>query len=109
VEEALRPASSVPEIAVIGGAQIFEELLPQADFLYVTYVHADIDGDTFFPRLDHSDWVERDREELALGPRNAHPLSFVTFCRRCGRSVSVRADRYDYQFQGRRSSSLVIL
>jgi dihydrofolate reductase len=85
IEEALIVAGNVPEIAVIGGRQIFEELLPRAGVLHVTYVHAEIDGDTFFPQLNHDDWLERDREELAVGPRNAYPLSFVTFGRHCRR------------------------
>ena len=77
-EGALSAAGSVPEIAVIGGAQIFQELLPQADILHVTYVHAEIDGDTFFPPLSPDDWLEHEREELGVGPKNAYPLSFVT-------------------------------
>jgi dihydrofolate reductase len=85
VQDALNAAGDVPEIAVIGGAQIFEELLPRADVLRVTYVHAEFDGDTFFPHLNHDDWIERHREELGVGPRNAYPLSFVTFCRPYGR------------------------
>ena len=79
---ALSAAGSVPEIAVIGGAQIFQELLPQADVLHVTYVHVEIDGDTFFPRLSPEDWLEQERKELGVGPKNAYPLSFVTLYRR---------------------------
>jgi dihydrofolate reductase len=84
VEEALIAAGSVLEIAVIGGAQIFEELLPRADILHITYVHAEIDGDTFFPPLDLNDWREHDRRDEGVGPRNAYPLSFVTLYRRDG-------------------------
>ena len=54
-------AAGVPEIAVIGGAQIFQELLPRADILYATYVHADIDGDTFLPQLSPVDGREHER------------------------------------------------
>jgi dihydrofolate reductase len=81
-EGALSAADSAPEIAVIGGAQNFQELLPRADVLHITYVHAEIEGDTFFPPLSPEDWLEIDREELAAGPRNVDPLSFVTLRRR---------------------------
>ena len=67
---------------MIGGARIFRELLPRADILHITYVHAEIEGDTFFPRLSPDNWLETDREELAAGPKNIHPLSFVTLRRR---------------------------
>jgi dihydrofolate reductase len=82
VNEALTAAGNVPEIAVIGGSQLFQELLPRADILYVTYVHADVHGDTFFPPLTPDDWLEHEREELAVGPKTAYPLSFVAFYRR---------------------------
>ena len=81
-EGALIAAGKVPEIAVIGGARIFERLLPRADILHVTYVHGEINGDTFFPRLSPDDWFEQERRELDAGPRNAYPLSFVTLVRR---------------------------
>ena len=46
-ELALKAAGNVPEIAVIGGAEeIFQKLLPQADILHMTYIHAEINGDT---------------------------------------------------------------
>lgn len=76
-----RPAA-VPEVAVIGGSRIFQELLPRADILYVTYVHADIQGDTLFPPLSTDDWLEDERRDLGIGPKTAYPLSFVTYYRR---------------------------
>ena len=85
IEDALSAAGDVTEIAVIGGAQIFEELLPRADILHITYVHAEIDSDTFFPPMSPDDWHERERRELGVGPKNAYPLSFVTLHRRRGR------------------------
>ena len=84
VEGALIAAGKVSKIAIIGGAQIFEELLPRADILHITYVHADIDGDTFFPPLNPDDWHEHERREVGVGPKNAYPLSFITLLRRGG-------------------------
>jgi dihydrofolate reductase len=86
VEDALVAAGSVPEIAVIGGAQIFEDLLPRADILHVTYVQANLEGDTFFPTLLPADWLEQEREDLDAGPKNVYPLSFVKLVRRGGGS-----------------------
>jgi dihydrofolate reductase len=82
VEAALAAAGAVPEIAVIGGAAIFTALLPRADVLHVTFVHSEVDGDTFFPPLSPDDWKERDRTETGVGPGTDYPLSFVTFERR---------------------------
>jgi dihydrofolate reductase len=93
VETALAAAGLVPEIAVIGGAAIFRQLLPRADLLHVTFVHADIDGDTHFPPLDPDHWVELDRTEKSVGPGTAYPLSFVTFRRRAGPGAATTASR----------------
>ena len=74
VEDALAAAGNVPEIAVIGGAQTFEELLPRADILHITSVHAEIGGDTFFPPLSPFDWLEHDRKELGWGRECLSPV-----------------------------------
>ena len=38
-----------PELMVIGGAELYEQLLPQANRLYLTLVDAEFEGDVFFP------------------------------------------------------------
>lgn len=51
LDEALTKAREIEseEIFVIGGGQVYAEALPLADRLYLTLVHAIMDGDTFFP------------------------------------------------------------
>ncbi len=44
------------EIVVIGGAQIYAEVLARADRIYLTRVHIIADGDAFFPVLDMGQW-----------------------------------------------------
>lgn len=53
--EALSNAQEIEskEIFVIGGGQIYAEALPEADRLYLTLVHAIMDGDAFFPEYSH--------------------------------------------------------
>ena len=46
----------VDEIAVIGGADIFRAVLPEAGRMYYTRVLGAPTGDTFFPPFDRSDW-----------------------------------------------------
>jgi dihydrofolate reductase len=61
VVNSLNEALSLPQVAkeaevfIIGGAQIYDEAMPLADKLYLTDVHARIDGDTYF-RYDPSQW-----------------------------------------------------
>lgn len=68
LEEAVRKASTSPgseEVFVIGGGQIYEQALPLADKLYLTYIDKEIEGDVFFPDysefkrlVSESDWQE---------------------------------------------------
>lgn len=61
-DEALKKAEQAGgEILVIGGSQIYELLLPHADRIYLTEVATEVDGDTFFPPLDKSQWSETSR------------------------------------------------
>jgi dihydrofolate reductase len=48
-------------VFVIGGAQIYRQALDMADEIIATEVHANIDGDAFFPALPDGRWVETER------------------------------------------------
>jgi len=76
-EDALAAAGDAKEVFVIGGATIYEEALPHATKLYITQVHADIEGDTYFPYYDKSRWQEISRESHDPDPQNEHPYSFL--------------------------------
>lgn len=65
------------EIMIIGGAQIFAEVLPQVSTIHLTRVDVRLDGDAFFPELAPSDWRETNREDHAADARHAYAFSFV--------------------------------
>jgi dihydrofolate reductase len=66
VPEALTLAGSADEqVFVIGGAAVFEEAVPLADSMVVSWVAGDVDGDTWFPPLDWSAWQETERTAYA--------------------------------------------
>lgn len=44
------------EIMLIGGGQLFNEYLSQADRLYLTEIQTELDGDTFFPSINWDEW-----------------------------------------------------
>ncbi len=78
--EALALAGDVPEIAVIGGAEIFA--LFRADRIELTEIHADAEGDTIVPPFG-SEWREAAREDFeSEAGRPAY--SFVTLVRNSG-------------------------
>jgi dihydrofolate reductase len=71
-----------PQLFAIGGADLYAQLLPQAQRLELTEVHAEVSGDAFFPAIDRSQWREVAREDHSVDDRHAWPYSFVTLERR---------------------------
>ncbi|OGA21578.1 MAG: hypothetical protein A3I01_06375 [Betaproteobacteria bacterium RIFCSPLOWO2_02_FULL_65_24] len=57
-----REAAPGGEVFVVGGAEIYRLALPFADRLYLTEIHADVEGDAWFPALDAEEWRETSRE-----------------------------------------------
>jgi dihydrofolate reductase len=81
LDAALAAAGSVPEIVVIGGAEIFRQVLPSTDTIHLTRVHALVVGDVFFPELDPAQWREAAVEHHAADERHQYAFSFVTLQR----------------------------
>lgn len=81
ISGALEYARGCPEIFVIGGATLYEALLPQADYLYLTLIHREFAGDTYFPELDYSAWRILERIEIADDPSVDFSYSFLKLAR----------------------------
>ncbi len=84
VRAALAAAGDSEEIMVIGGAEIFRQTLALAERLYLTEIEADIEGDTHFPEIDATDWVEVERQAGRADARNEYDYQFVVLERRRG-------------------------
>ncbi len=67
-----------PELALIGGAQLYRQALPEIDTIHLTRVHCRIEGDAFLPPLPATEWREVAREERAADANNAYVMSFIT-------------------------------
>ena len=84
LEEALRVAGAVPEVCVIGGAEVYREALPLAQTIHLTRVHTIVAADTFFPELESREWRESDREKHLADARHSSDFSFITMQRVSG-------------------------
>ena len=82
VDGALRAAGDVPEIMVIGGAELFRALLPRAGRIHLTRVHGNIEGDVMWPALDEGDWVVVKRESHSADERHAYAMTFEVWEKR---------------------------
>jgi dihydrofolate reductase len=68
-------------IAVVGGADIYAQMLPLADRLHLTEVHATPHGDAFFPDWDKKSFKVTSKEDFPSGPRDEYAYSFVDYQR----------------------------
>ena len=81
IEEALQAAGEEDEVMIIGGASFYEQMLPRAGRLYLTFVHSKIEGDAWFPEVDFSEWHEVQRIDYEPDEKNALAHSFVIYDR----------------------------
>lgn len=69
------------EVTVIGGEEIFRQLMAKADRIYLTLVHASPTGDTRFQTPDPGTWRETEREPMPQGPNDEYPAEFIVLDR----------------------------
>jgi dihydrofolate reductase len=65
------------EVMITGGSEVYKMTLAQASRLYLTEVHTEIEGDTFFPEFDRDEWNEISREDNKADEKNEFDYSFV--------------------------------
>lgn len=72
------------EICVIGGGQIYAEMIDRASKLYVTHVMAEPEGDTKFPEISEAQWIPVTREEVPKGEKDSAETLYVVYERKTG-------------------------
>ena len=77
IEEVKELIKDEPETFICGGASVYKQFLPLAQRLYLTYVYATPEGDTYFPEFDLSEWKEIERIDCKADAKNKFGYSFV--------------------------------
>jgi len=72
------------EICVVGGGQMYRELIGKASKLYVTHVMAEPEGDTRFPEIEEAEWQPVHREEVPKGEKDSAETLYVVYERKNG-------------------------
>lgn len=67
------------ELMVIGGGEIYKQVLPHADRIYLTRIHTEIEGDTFFPEFDQNQWKVVSEEYHPKDEKHNYAFTFYTF------------------------------
>ena len=80
LDEALDRAAGDDLVFIAGGTKVFEAALHRADRMYLTRVHAEPEGDTWFPEFDDvKEWQLVDSEHFEADEKNDYPYSFLTY------------------------------
>jgi dihydrofolate reductase len=82
IDAALAECVDVEEVMVMGGASLYEQFLPRANKLYLTQVHAELTGDTWFPEWNPEQWLELEREDHQADENNQFDYSFIVYQRK---------------------------
>lgn len=77
----LAEADGAKRLCILGGATIYEQALKVADRMILTEVHANFEGDTFFPTIDPNQWKEASRIKHFKDVENPYDYSFVVYKR----------------------------
>ena len=75
-------AAGDSEAFIAGGGEIYQLAFARADRIYLTRIHAQFDGDTFFPPIDLGEWSLVSREQRLADDNNSHPFDFLVYDRR---------------------------
>ncbi|MFE4898531.1 dihydrofolate reductase [Peribacillus butanolivorans] len=65
------------EVFVIGGAEIFKEIIPFTDRLYITEIHENFEGDTYFPEINEKEWEKISSLPGIIDEKNLYPHEFI--------------------------------
>jgi dihydrofolate reductase len=78
IEAALALCADEPEVFIVGGAEIYRQSITLTDRIYLTIVHKEFEGDSFFPEIKKEEWKEVSREDYQPDEKNLLPYSFIT-------------------------------
>ena len=78
IETALSLCKDEAEVFIVGGAEIYKQAISLTDRIYLTIIHKEFEGDSFFPEINASEWKEVFREDHQPDEKNPLPYSFIT-------------------------------
>ena len=80
-DEAKKIAGDCDELIVMGGGQLYAEILPFAEVMYLTLIKLDVEGDTFFPTWNEQEWQVSQTESVTN--HDGLEYSFNTLVKKC--------------------------
>jgi dihydrofolate reductase len=82
IEEACRQCEDAEECFIIGGAQVYRQMMPLAQKLYITRIHHVFESDVWFPEIKSSEWKQQSAEWNEPDVNHPYAYSFEVYTRK---------------------------
>ncbi|MDR9458155.1 MAG: dihydrofolate reductase [Salegentibacter sp.] len=82
LERALEIAKDDPQPFIIGGGEIYKQALPYSEKIELTRVHSEFEADTFFPKIDNTNWELVNEEFHPTDEKHKYAFTYLTYERR---------------------------
>ena len=76
--------SDAKEIFIIGGGEIFKQTIDIVSRIYLTRVHATLEGDTFYPEINKDKWSLTDQQSFPADEMNNYAYTFEVWDKKPG-------------------------
>ena len=84
LEDAIKKgkATNAKQLFIIGGGEVYKQSMDIADTIYITRVHAVLEGDAFFPVIEETKWRLDSNEDFPADDKHAYAYSFQVWKKR---------------------------
>ncbi len=76
IEDVFELCKNEEEIFIFGGEKIYNLFLPYVEKMYITKIHHEFEGDTFFPEVNFDEWKEISVEKGIMNDKNPYNYYF---------------------------------
>jgi dihydrofolate reductase len=81
IDQAMSKVDGSLEVMLIGGASLYEQTIQSADIIYLTLIHHEFNGDTWFPEINPIYWKLESRDDFERDEKNQFAYSFLKYLR----------------------------
>lgn len=82
LEEAFQLLENEKEYFILGGASVYEQTMDKGNYLYLTIVHATVEGDAYFPEINWEKWELVESVRYEADERHAYAFSLNEYIKK---------------------------
>lgn len=82
IEQALVAAGAADEVMIIGGANLYQQMIDCAERMYLTHVDGEFDGDAWFPEFNQNDWQVISSKKYQADEKNNFSFTITEYVRK---------------------------